>query len=82
MATPVEAFLERFAQLLAKEREADVERTALLFTNCSRRLLENKGLALGSLSVANISIGLGGKRCSISLTYLIYISGLTKYFLV
>jgi DNA polymerase alpha-associated DNA helicase A len=62
MTTSIELFLDRFTQLLVKEREADVERTALLFTNCSRKLLENKGLALSSLSVANISIGLGGKR--------------------
>jgi DNA polymerase alpha-associated DNA helicase A len=62
MSTSVEVFLAGFAQLLTKEREADVQRTALLFTNCSRKLLENKGLALGSLTVASVGVGLGGKR--------------------
>lgn len=59
------AFIDRHRQLLLKEREAEIERTSLLLTNCSPSLLEQKGLALGSLGIANVSIGLGGKTCAL-----------------
>lgn len=56
-------FILRHRDLLRKERDAEIERTSLLLTNCAPSLLEQKGLALGSLGVANVSIGLGGKTC-------------------
>lgn len=59
----IRKFVTRHRELLAKEREAEIERTSLLLTNCPPSLLEQKGLALGSLGVANINIGLGGKTC-------------------
>lgn len=59
----IHLFINRHRQLLLKEREAEIERTSLLLTNCSPSLLEQKGLALGSLGVANVSVGLGGKTC-------------------
>ncbi|VDB96684.1 unnamed protein product [Peniophora sp. CBMAI 1063] len=55
------AFINRHRLLLADERAAEVERSALLLSNCGPKLLEQKGLALLSLGVANISVGLGGK---------------------
>ncbi|KAG1859983.1 AAA domain-containing protein [Suillus tomentosus] len=57
----LKAFICRHRELLSKERNAEIERTALLLTNCGPKLLEQKGLALGSLSVVGINIGLGGK---------------------
>jgi len=62
MGDPVlAAFIARQRVLLTKEREAEIDRTSLLLSNCAPRLLEQKGLALGSLSVSSINIGLGGK---------------------
>jgi DNA polymerase alpha-associated DNA helicase A len=58
----LEAFLNQHIDLLQLEREADEEQTRLLNSNCSPRLLEQRGLALGGLGVAGISQGLGGKR--------------------
>ena len=60
----IKAFIERHRQLLSNEREAEIERTSLLLTNCAPSLLEQKGLALGSLGIANVAIGLGGKTCA------------------
>ncbi|CAK9781174.1 putative DNA helicase [Cutaneotrichosporon oleaginosum] len=57
----LEAFFSRHEELLAAERAEEEEQTRLLNTNCSPKLLESKGLALGSLGVASISVGLGGK---------------------
>lgn len=57
----IAAFISRQRVLLAKERQAEVERTSLLLSNCGPKLLEQKGLSLGGLGVANINIGLGGK---------------------
>ncbi|KAK7683767.1 hypothetical protein QCA50_013143 [Cerrena zonata] len=54
-------FIERHRSLLAKEREAEIARTSLLLSNCGPKLLEQKGLALGGLSISNVTIGLGGK---------------------
>ncbi|KDQ50200.1 hypothetical protein JAAARDRAFT_186433 [Jaapia argillacea MUCL 33604] len=55
------AFIARHRTLLAKERDAEIERTSLLLSNCAPRLLEQKGLALCGLGVASVNIGLGGK---------------------
>lgn len=49
--------------LLARERAAEIERSALLLTNCGQRVLEQKGLALAGLGVAAVNVGLGGKTC-------------------
>ncbi|KAG0698331.1 AAA domain-containing protein [Suillus ampliporus] len=57
----LKAFIDRHRELLAKERNAEIERSAMLLTNCGPKLLEQKGLALGSLGVIGINIGLGGK---------------------
>lgn len=57
----LDAFLSRHQELLQAEREEEEEQTRLLNTNCSPKLLEQKGLALGSLGVSSISVGLGGK---------------------
>lgn len=63
MATPeqLEAFFDRQRQLLAQERQAEIDQTSLLLSNCSAKLLEKKGLALLGLGVVNVNIGLGGK---------------------
>ena len=55
------AFIDRQRVLLSKEREAEIERTSLLLSNCGPKLLEQKGLSLGALGIANVNIGLGGK---------------------
>ncbi|KAJ7074075.1 AAA domain-containing protein [Mycena amicta] len=55
------AFFARQRVLLAQERAAEVERSSLLLTNCSPKLLEQKGLAVLGVGVVNVSIGLGGK---------------------
>ncbi|TCD62127.1 hypothetical protein EIP91_007302 [Steccherinum ochraceum] len=55
------AFLDRQKELLQKEREAELDRYALILSNSSQKLLEQKGLALGNLTVANVSVGLGGR---------------------
>ena len=56
------AFINRQRGLLDKERNAEIEQSALLLTNCGPKLLEQKGLAILGLGVVSISIGLGGKR--------------------
>ncbi|KAI0336542.1 P-loop containing nucleoside triphosphate hydrolase protein [Cubamyces sp. BRFM 1775] len=57
----LKAFIDRHRELLKKEREAEIERTSLLLSNCPPKLLEQKGLALCGLGVASVGIGLGGK---------------------
>ncbi|ODN72845.1 hypothetical protein L202_08275 [Cryptococcus amylolentus CBS 6039] len=57
----VAAFVDRHRQLLALERSAEEEQTRLLNSKCSPKLLEQRGLAINSLGVSSISIGLGGK---------------------
>ncbi|TRM70057.1 AAA domain-containing protein [Schizophyllum amplum] len=54
-------FIARQRKLLAAERQAEIERSSLLLSNCGPKLLEQKGLALGNLGVVSINIGLGGK---------------------
>lgn len=55
------AFISRQLALLQEERTAELERSSLLLSKCGPRVLEQKGLALGGLGVANVSVGLGGK---------------------
>ncbi|KAI6096068.1 AAA domain-containing protein [Pisolithus croceorrhizus] len=61
MEESLRAFISRQRALLSLEREAEIERTFLLLTSCTPRLLEQKGLALGNLGVVSAGIGLGGK---------------------
>lgn len=63
MATQIQLldFFARQRSLLGKERDAEIDRSSLLLSNCGPKLLEQKGLALGGLSVASVNIGLGGK---------------------
>jgi DNA polymerase alpha-associated DNA helicase A len=57
----VSAFIARHRVLLAREREAEVERSSLLLSNCGSKLLEQKGLSIGGLGVVGLSVGIGGK---------------------
>lgn len=59
---PLHAFFQAHKNLLEHERQEELERSKLLLSNHDAKILEKKGLALGSLSVLNSSsIGLGGK---------------------
>ncbi|KAJ3719124.1 AAA domain-containing protein [Lentinula guzmanii] len=55
------AFIDRQKLLLSQERDAEIERSSLLLSNCGPKLLEQKGLALLGLGINEIKIGLGGK---------------------
>jgi DNA polymerase alpha-associated DNA helicase A len=55
------AFIDRQKILLLRERDAEIERSSLLLSNCGPKLLEQKGLALLGLGVQEVNIGLGGK---------------------
>ncbi|TDL24612.1 P-loop containing nucleoside triphosphate hydrolase protein [Rickenella mellea] len=55
------SFIQRHRTLLEREREAEIEQTSLLLSNCSLKLLEQKGLALSALGVVGVNVGLGGK---------------------
>ena len=57
----IRAFIDRQRVLLAKERDAEIERSSLLLSNCGPKLLEQKGLSLGGLGIVGMNIGLGGK---------------------
>jgi hypothetical protein len=61
--TQLVTFFARQRLLLAKERDAEIERSSLLLSKCSPKLLEEKGLSLGALGIASVNIGLGGKTC-------------------
>ncbi|KAG6860240.1 hypothetical protein C0995_013786 [Termitomyces sp. Mi166 len=63
MATEAQiaTFIDRQRQLLKKERDAEIERSSLLLSNCGPKLLEQKGLSLGGLGIVGVNIGLGGK---------------------
>ena len=61
-ADQLTAFIKRHRDLLIRERDAEIEQSALLLTNCGPKLLEQKGLAILGLGTAGINIGLGGKR--------------------
>lgn len=54
-------FFDLQLYLLKQERDAEIEQNSLLLTNCSRKLLEQRGLAVLSLSVNNTTIGIGGR---------------------
>ncbi|KAI6107754.1 AAA domain-containing protein [Pisolithus croceorrhizus] len=56
MEESLRAFISRQRALLSLEREAEIERTFLLLTSCTPRLLELKGLALGNLGVVSAGI--------------------------
>ena len=60
-AVDLQNFIDRQRTLLAKEREAEIERSSLLLSNCGPKLLEQKGLSLGGLGVVGMNVGLGGK---------------------
>lgn len=60
-AKKVTAFIDRTLFLLSQERDAEFERTSLVFSKCGPKLLEQKGLALNGLGVASIGVGLGNK---------------------
>ena len=62
----LQAFISRQCTLLAQERDAEIERTSLILSNASPKLLEQRGLALGGLGVVSAGVGLSGK------TYVIY----------
>ncbi|KAE9392608.1 hypothetical protein BT96DRAFT_1000160 [Gymnopus androsaceus JB14] len=55
------AFIDRKNELLAREWVAEIERSILLLSNRSPKLLEQKGLALLGLGIRGVKIGLGGK---------------------
>ncbi|KAF8556616.1 P-loop containing nucleoside triphosphate hydrolase protein [Imleria badia] len=57
----VRAFTSRQRTLLAQERDAEIERSSLILSNASPKLLEHRGLALGGLGVVSAGVGLGGK---------------------
>ncbi|KAJ7764583.1 AAA domain-containing protein [Mycena maculata] len=59
--TRLATFFARQRLLLAQERAAEIDRSSLLLSNCGPKLLEQKGLSLGGLSIVNVNIGLGGK---------------------
>lgn len=66
MASPgsestVQAFVSRHRALLVQERDAEIERTSLILSNASPKLLEQRGLALGGLGVVSAGVDLGGK---------------------
>ncbi|KAF8802852.1 P-loop containing nucleoside triphosphate hydrolase protein [Phlegmacium glaucopus] len=54
-------FIDRQRILLAKERQAEIERSSLLLSNCGPKILEQNGLSLGGLGVVGMHVGLGGK---------------------
>ncbi|GLB39891.1 putative DNA helicase [Lyophyllum shimeji] len=57
----VTEFIARQRLLLKQERDAEIERSSLLLSNCGPKLLEQKGLSVGGLGVVGVNIGLGGK---------------------
>lgn len=58
----LQRFFDQLSSLLADELAAEQARTALLSTNCSWDVLAERGLAINSLGVSNVAVGLGGKR--------------------
>lgn len=60
-AAELSEFIAQHQRLLQLEHEEEEEQTRLLHSNCSPKLLEQKGLALGGLGVSAVSVGLGGK---------------------
>lgn len=67
----VQAFIARQRLLLEREREAEIERSSLLLSNCGPKLLEQKGLSLGGLGIVSVNIGLGGKTYALASRHLL-----------
>jgi DNA polymerase alpha-associated DNA helicase A len=67
----VQSFIARQRLLLGREREAEVERSSLLLSNCGPKLLEQKGLSLGGLGIVSVNIGLGGKTYALLHTIIV-----------
>lgn len=65
----IAVFLDGHLHLLKKERDAEIEQTGLLLSRCAPKLLEQRGLALLNLSVVGITVGLGGKRYEMSVSF-------------
>lgn len=65
----ISLFINRHRKLLAEERDAELERSSILLSNCDPKLLEKKGLALLGLGISGVNIGLGGKTCSRAISY-------------
>lgn len=64
MSTEVaSSFIDKHLDFISQERDAEIERTSLVFSKCGPKLLEQKGLALNGLGVASIGVGLGNKTC-------------------
>ena len=61
-ANQLAVFINRQRGLLNRERDAEIEQSAPLLTNCEPKLLEQKGLAILGLGVVSIGVGLGGKK--------------------
>jgi DNA polymerase alpha-associated DNA helicase A len=57
----IREFILRLITLIEAESLAESTETSLLFSNCSYKHLETKGLVLSGLSIAKTTIGLGGK---------------------
>ncbi|KAH8112236.1 P-loop containing nucleoside triphosphate hydrolase protein [Phellopilus nigrolimitatus] len=57
----IASFFDRHLGLLQDERNAEIDENTLLRSKCSPKLLEQKGLALLNLSIANIHVGMGGR---------------------
>lgn len=55
-------FIQRHKELLSKERDAELEQSNLLLSNCPPKLLEQRGLALVNVGIAGVRVGLGGRR--------------------
>ncbi|KAI5118949.1 hypothetical protein M0805_006295 [Coniferiporia weirii] len=58
----ISLFFDRHLSLLELEKNAEIEQNTLLLSNCSPKLLEQRGLALLNLSVINIQVGMGGRN--------------------
>ncbi|THH10425.1 hypothetical protein EW145_g1317 [Phellinidium pouzarii] len=58
----ISSFFDRQLALLQIERNAEIEQNTLLLSNCSHKLLEQRGFALLNLSVVNMQVGMGGRN--------------------
>ncbi|KAG5636874.1 hypothetical protein H0H81_006535 [Sphagnurus paluster] len=75
----ISEFLARQRILLKKERDAEIERSSLLLSNCSPKLLEQKGLSLAGLGISSVNIGLGGKTADVTEGRLVELERPTAY---
>jgi len=76
--TDIKVFVDRQRTLLSQEREAEIERSSLLLSNCGPKLLEQKGLSLGGLGIVGMNVGLGGKTFVASSTRLNMVLTISK----